>query len=176
MALNLPPAAPASVICDLLEIFDELDYVEFPSSDFLCLVTSKLLLEPYLTACCGNHLSEVAVTRLRREGKPCPFCRNPELVATLDEHHRRKVYEVQVRCPHPSNGCECCGHYLSKRAVARIQCEGKPCPICRKPELVTLLDRYCRYRRKVRVHSLHIGCEWVGDIGELSEHLQACHY
>ena len=71
----------------------------------------------------------------------------------------------------------CCGNHLSKRAVTRLKSEGKPCPICKEPDLATSLDKY--HRRKVRAVQVRCphtpsGCEWVGEVGELSQHIQTC--
>ena len=87
----------------------EFDFVERPSEEFFCPVTFELLLEPQQTTCCGQHLSERAVVRLKQEKKPCPICKEPELATMLDKFHRRKVREVKVRCPHTPNGCEWVG-------------------------------------------------------------------
>lgn len=113
-----PPSTPQQLTTSLPE---ELDFVERPLEDFFCPVTFELLLDPHLTACCGNHLSQRAVSRLKREGKPCPICKEPDLATMLDKFHRRKVRTVQVRCPHTPGGCE-----------------------------------------------------WVGEVGELSQHIQTC--
>ena len=42
----------------------EYDFVEEPSQTFFCPVSLAVLLEPYQTQCCGNHLSEEAYQRL----------------------------------------------------------------------------------------------------------------
>ena len=62
----------------------EFDFVERPSEDFFCPVTFELLLNPHQTTCCGNHLSEKAVRRLQRDGKPCPMCKESELSTMPD--------------------------------------------------------------------------------------------
>ena len=59
------------------------DFVENPSEDFFCPVTFDLLIEPYLTPCCGNHLSPEAVTNL--QGQPCPVCKEPDLNPVHDK-------------------------------------------------------------------------------------------
>ena len=87
----------------------ELDFLEHPSGDYFCPVTFELLLNPHQTTCCGNHLSEKAVRRLQRDGKPCPMCKEPELSTVQDKFHGRKVNAVQVRCPHTHRGCEWVG-------------------------------------------------------------------
>ena len=38
----------------------EYDFVEQPPEEFFCLVSLAVLLEPYQTQCCGNHLSQEA--------------------------------------------------------------------------------------------------------------------
>ena len=85
---------------------DEYDFVELeqPSHDFFCPVTFDVLLEPCLTECCGNHLSETAYQRL--QGKPCPMCKEERLTAVKDKYHKRRVSSLKVRCPHKAEGCE----------------------------------------------------------------------
>ena len=88
----------------------EFDFVERPSKEFFCPVTFELLLMPHLTMCCGHHLSECAVNRLKQENKPmCPLCKEPELATVLDKFHQRRIREVHVRCPHTARGCEWVG-------------------------------------------------------------------
>ena len=94
--------------CDT-SIQKDFDFIERPSEDFFCPVTFELLLTPHQTTCCGNHLSERAVSRLQRDGKPCPMCKEPQLTTVHDKFHRRRVNAVRVRCPHTSSGCEWVG-------------------------------------------------------------------
>ena len=83
------------------------DFVEKPSEDFYCPVTMDLLRDPFLTPCCGNHLSPAAVVRL--QGRPCPVCKEASLIAVPDKFFQRKVNELKVRCPNKSMGCEWVG-------------------------------------------------------------------
>ena len=83
----------------------EYDFVEQPSKQYFCPVTFAVLLEPYQTRCCGNHLSQEAYQRL--QGQPCPVCEGQEkLTAVDDKFHKRKVLSLKVRCPHKVEGCE----------------------------------------------------------------------
>ena len=84
----------------------EYDFVEQPPKDFFCPVTLAVLLEPYLTQCCGNHLSQEAYQRLRLQGQPCPVCREENLTSVKDKFHMRRVLSLKVRCPHKAEGCE----------------------------------------------------------------------
>ena len=85
---------------------EEHDFVEQPSRDFFCPVTFDVLLEPYLTECCGHHLSETAYRQLQAQGKPCPVCKEEPLKAVKDKYHKRRVSSLKVRCPHKAEVCE----------------------------------------------------------------------
>ena len=84
----------------------EYDFVEQPPEEYFCPVSLAVLLEPYQTRCCGNHLSKEAYQRLQAQGQPCPVCREENLTAVDDKFHKRKVMSLKVRCPHKAEGCE----------------------------------------------------------------------
>ena len=88
---------------------EEFDFVEQPSEDFFCPVTFELLLSPHQITCCGHHLSEKAVNRLQREGKPCPMCKEPTLATMPDKFFKRKASAVLIRCPYKESECEWVG-------------------------------------------------------------------
>ena len=100
---------------------NEYDFVEKPSEEFFCPVTFDLLREPHQMLCCGNHLSQQAVTRL--QGQPCPVCKEANLNTVPDKFFKRKVDELKVRCPNKSLGCEWVGElgsldrHLSQNSV-----------------------------------------------------------
>ena len=85
---------------------NEYEFVEQPCRDFFCPVTFDVLLEPYLTECCGHHLSETVYQQLQAQGKPCPVCKEEPLKAMRDKYHKRRVSSLKVRCPHKAEGCE----------------------------------------------------------------------
>ena len=89
----------------------EFDFVESPLEEFFCPVSLAVLLEPYLTPCCGAHLSQEAYQRL--QGQPCPLCREENLTGVLDKSVKRKVLSLKVRCPHRAEGCEWQGELRS---------------------------------------------------------------
>ena len=103
---------------------DEYDFVEKPSEDVYCPVTFELLREPFLTACCGNHLSQEAVTRL--QGQPCPICKESNFNTMPDKYFKRKINELKVRCPNKSLGCEWVGELGSlDRHLSQNSVEGE---------------------------------------------------
>ena len=88
----------------------EYDFVEQPDQDCFCPVSLELLTEPYLTSCCGHHISKQVVDRLIRERRPCPLCKEENFTAQVDKFFRRKfINTLKVRCPHKKNGCEWVG-------------------------------------------------------------------
>lgn len=87
----------------LLEMYP---FVEPPSAAFICPVVCDLLLQPQLTECCGNHFSPKAVAEIQKEGKPCPLCKAPVMITTLNKHFQRQVMALQVFCRHEHKGCD----------------------------------------------------------------------
>ena len=106
----------------------EYDFIEQPPEEFFCPVSFAVLLEPYQTQCCANHLSQEAYQRL--QGQPCPVCRKENLTAMKDNFHKRKALSLKVRCPHKAEGCEWQGelrsleqHVAQSCGLKVIQCD-----------------------------------------------------
>ena len=79
-----------------------------------------------------------------------------------------------LRDPHQTT---CCGHHISVTAGAKLQQEGKSCPMCKEPNFTTQTDKY--FKRvvnglKVRCPHKGSGCEWVHDLGSLDQHTKVC--
>ena len=67
----------------------------------------------------------------------------------------------------------CCGNHFSKEIANQLQREHKPCPLCKQP-LLAVPDKY--FERKVRELKVRCpkkgaGCGWVGNFGNLDQHL-----
>ena len=107
MAVNnthCPVMASSGMVASSKGRCSEYDFVEQPPEEYFCPVSFAVLLEPYQTRCCGNHLSQEAYQRL--QGQACPVCREENLTAVDDKFHKRKVLSLKVRCPHKAEGCE----------------------------------------------------------------------
>ena len=110
---------------------EEFDFVEPPSEDFFCPVTFEFLLNPHQTRCCGHNLSERAVNRLERDRKPCPMCKEPNLVTMPDKFFKRKTSAVLIRCPHKASGCEWVGEVgVSKQHIEACPKRAWKCQHC----------------------------------------------
>ena len=103
---NLLRASPRNSLVDIT-FGREYAFVEQPPHAFFCPVTLELLVDPHQTECCGNHISSEAATRLRKEGKVCPLCNDPNFITVRDKHYCRRVLDLRVYCPH--DGCNWIG-------------------------------------------------------------------
>ena len=72
----------------------------------------------------------------------------------------------------------CCGQHLSPEANNWLQREKKPCPLCKRQEWSTTLDK--KFQRKVK--SLHVFCRhrskecgWKGELSALDYHDRKVH-
>jgi hypothetical protein len=84
---------------------EDYPFVEQPSDDFFCPVTTGVLLQPHLTSCCGNHISEEAASRIQREGGACPLCKKKDWSTMFSKHFQRQVNSLRVFCRHEDRGC-----------------------------------------------------------------------
>ena len=69
----------------------EYDFVEELTQDYLCPITLELLRDPQQSTCCGHHFSLEAVIKLQRDKKPCPVCKEPNLLTMPDKFYNRKI-------------------------------------------------------------------------------------
>ena len=81
------------------------DFVQKPPEKFLCPILYGPLLQPQQTKCCRKNLSEEASTRIQREGRPCPMCRDPSFITILNFNLRNQVRKLHVFCHHKKTGC-----------------------------------------------------------------------
>ena len=108
-------------------------FVKKPSANFFCPVTTSALVQPHLTSCCGNHLSQEAASRIQGEGGVCPLCKEPNWSTMLDKHFRREVLSMQVYCCHEDRGCRWQGE------LADFYHHVRSCPMKKTP-LTELLE------------------------------------
>ena len=112
---------------DSEEPIPDYNFVGKPSEEFFCPVTLEVLQEPYLTVCCGNHLSQEAAKQLHQGQKPCPLCKQ-QLHAVPDKFFKRKVKELKVRCQKSNAGCGWVGNlgsldqHLRECGYVRVVC------------------------------------------------------
>ena len=86
----------------------ELNFVKDVPNEYSCMICAKLLNEPHLTDCCGQHFCQVCLERwFERQGrKICPHCRSERFTHILYIPLKRKIDLLQVYCTYKKNGCE----------------------------------------------------------------------
>ena len=112
---------------------EDYHFVEQPSDDFFCPVMFCLLLQPYLTSCCGKHLSQEAATTIEGERKPCPLCKEGKWSTVLNKHFQRQVRELSVFCRHDDQGCGWQGQ------LSDLENHVRRCPMKDQPLMKDLL-------------------------------------
>lgn len=81
---------------------------------------------------------------------------------------------LQILCePHQAT---CCGSNFCETCISRIKNNGAPCPLCKESVFNIFPDK--RLKRslmsyKVKCKHQPEGCEWIGELGQLSKHLNA---
>ena len=83
------------------------------------------------------------------------------------------TYEI---LKNPQQTSSCCGNHISRAAADLLKREGKPCPMCKKGQLQTTDDLFFKRQvlaLKIRCSNKALGCDWVGELGQVEQHLKA---
>ena len=83
----------------------EYEFVERISRDAVCPICFQVVWNPFLTACCGNHLCEACVETTKEKSNQCPFCNKESISGIIDKKLQRQINELQVYCLHKKHGC-----------------------------------------------------------------------
>ena len=71
-------------------------FLEEPDQTLLCLICSRVLREPELTDCCGNHYCASCLKRWLNSSRSCPLCRENDFSTLRDKKTERVVQSLQV--------------------------------------------------------------------------------
>ena len=66
----------------------------------------KVLRDPRLTECCGQHYCDSCLKKWLEKNKTCPHCRKKDFQNILDKAMIREIKEFKVRCTNKEEGCE----------------------------------------------------------------------
>lgn len=81
------------------------------------------------------------------------------------------IFLFIVREPHID---VCCGNQFCRPCIDRIRQDGKPCPLCNEPNFTAFIHKGVMREVNalpVRCSKKHMGCQWVGELGQLEQHL-----
>ena len=102
-----------------------------------------------------------------RGGYECEFVqRPPEVIQT-----ECSICLQVLKEPHMIS---CCGHNFCKPCIKRVEKDGKSCPLCNEVGFSLMHNKGLeRSLRELEVHCTNrkVGCEWVGKLGVLEQHL-----
>ena len=88
----------------------ELNFVaaEYIPDEYYCMICAKVLNEPHLTDCCGQHFCQVCLEQwFKKQGKKiCPHCRSERFTHMRYLPLKRKVDSLRVYCTYQVNGCD----------------------------------------------------------------------
>ena len=79
------------------------------AKDFECNICTKVLRDPRLTDCCGQHYCDSCLTKWLETQKTCPHCRKEKFQNMINKAKNREVKELRIRCTNSMKGCNWVG-------------------------------------------------------------------
>ena len=103
---------------------EEHSFVSEPPEEYICSICSKVLTDPQLTDCCGQHFCLGCLQQwFKKYGKKqCPHCRSTQFTYIVYLPLKRKIDQLDVYCINNVNGCQVIT-LLSKTEAHRRECE-----------------------------------------------------
>ena len=92
------------------------DFVEEVPEQLVCsTICTKVLRDPHLTDCCGQHFCNSCLQHwFKRQGKQvCPHCRMENFTHILNKPIKRRIGQLKVHCTNHKAGCEWVGELSS---------------------------------------------------------------
>ena len=92
------------------------EFVEEVPEELVCsAICTKVLRDPHLTDCCGQHFCNSCLQRwFKRQGKQvCPHCRMERFSRILDKPVKRRIDQLKMHCTNHKAGCEWVGELSS---------------------------------------------------------------
>ena len=71
---------------------------------------------------------------------------------------------------------DCCGYAFCQVCIEQVKAANKPCPCCKAEEFNKFEDKRLKrtlYEFKVYCANKDQGCQWVGELGQLDNHLNS---
>ena len=85
------------------------DFVDTIAIKYHCNICMKVLRDPRLTECCGQHYCDSCLKKWLVRNKTCPQCRKKDFQNILDKAMIREIKEFKVRCTNKTKGCKWVG-------------------------------------------------------------------
>ena len=125
---------------------------------FYCSICTKVLRDPHLTECCGQHFCKSCLKHwFKKESKTtCPHCRHENFIHILNKALKREIDELEIQCTKQGVGCPWVGELSSLQAhlnsdkgcgYVEVQCSNKCGAKLMRKELETHLEQQCPLRK-----------------------------
>ncbi len=140
----------------------EHDFIEAVPDRLMCsTVCTKVLKDPHLTACCGQHVCETCLNYWfeKHHEKSCPHCRakGDKFNHFLDKKIKREIAGLKIQCTLKAKGCQWRGelekldnHIKSDDGCGFIKVV---CP--NNPQILSFFDISCPeiFRKDLQEHT-----------------------
>ncbi len=99
--LSLARQVSNLTVTEPIDLEERYKFVKEISDEYKCVICSKLLREPQVTGCCGQHFCQYCLEQWLKTNheKPCPYCRTPNCNYIRYLPMKREIYELKVYCP-----------------------------------------------------------------------------
>ena len=124
---------------------------------FNCNICTKVLRDPHLTFCCGQHFCEFCLNHwFKKQKTTCPHCRHENFNHVLNKALKREIDDLEIRCTKQGLGCQwvgelnCLQTHLDSEQGCRcveVQCSKKCGAKMKRKELKAHLERQCPLRK-----------------------------
>ena len=107
--IKLPPPPPSRIIQYGGYYYE---FAEEVPEELVCsAICTKVLRDPHLTDCCGQHFCNSCLQHwFKRQGEQvCPHCRKESFNHILDKPIKRRIDQLRVHCTNHKAGCEWVG-------------------------------------------------------------------
>ena len=97
------------------------DFVGEVADRYICQICTKVLREPHLAVCCGQHFCESCLNKwfIRQQGgQSCPHCRaeGDAFSHVINKGLRSEINQLNISCINRSEGCEWTGELGTLKA------------------------------------------------------------
>ena len=145
---------------------------------------TKIMAAPVVNDQSSRNVERVCQTEASHQEQPNVNLPRPaakERVVGFDcEFVQRPPKAFQVDCPvclmivREPHQVTCCGYSFCQPCINRVERDKKPCPTCNEEEFSVFPNKGLQraiYEYQVLCRHQKLGCQWVGELRELDDHL-----
>ena len=158
---------------------EDYNFVQDLPDAYLCQVCLKVLQEPHVTECCGQHYCKACLENWfsqNRGRKTCPQCRATNFNHMIYKPLQRQINELEVYCTNRSNGCQATmqlsnlDNHLNICQYCILACPNNCGTSVMRKDLDAHLNNWCQLRR--------VGCSYCElpvRVIQYWDHTRSCH-